>query len=145
MAGGRGVPHGRGILEFWDQIFIDPEANDSAKINFDTAPPEGERPDRERMRGITGRSPSFGDHPSGRQMRKYVWRSRSHVPAALFLAFLGTRGASWDRFWSPKGCQKGGILGAKVVQKRTQIASKMKTIFDIEKMALQDRLGPVLG
>ena len=26
-------------------ILVDPEANDSAKMCFDTAPPEGERPD----------------------------------------------------------------------------------------------------
>ena len=40
--------------------------------------------------GNTGRSPSlgiisFGDHRSGRQTRKHVWRSRSQVPAALCL------------------------------------------------------------
>ena len=108
-------------------ILVDPEANDSAKMCFDTAHPEGERPDRERMRGETGRSPSFGDHPSGRQMRKYVWRSRSHVPAALFLSVLGN---TWgllgtffgvlERSWVPKGRHFGSQSGPKADPKRIQ-------------------------
>ena len=39
----------------------------------------------------------------------------------------------------------GTILGAKIDQNRTQTESKFKTIFDIEKIALQEPHGAVLS
>ena len=44
-------------------------------------------------------------------------------------------------FGSPKPPQ----VTPKSIQNRSQNESKIKTIFDIEKIALQDRLGAVLG
>ena len=61
--------------------------------------------------GITGRSPSFGDHPSGRQTRKHVWRSRSRVPAALFLGVLGSTWGLLGAFLGVLG-RSWGLLGA---------------------------------
>ena len=60
--------------------------------------------------GITGRSPSFGDHLSGRQTRKHVRRSRSRVPAALFLDVLGSPWGLLGSFFSVLGAF-GGVLG----------------------------------
>ena len=51
----------------------------------------------------------------------------------------------FDRFWSRKGCPKGGQREAKIVQNRIQNESKFKTIFKRQKIALQDRLGGLLG
>ena len=68
--------------------------------------------------GITGRSPSFGDHPSGRQTRKHVWRSGSQVPAALFLGVLGNTWGLLGSFFGLLGPSLGplgnifGRLGA---------------------------------
>ena len=61
--------------------------------------------------GITGRSPSFGDHLSGRQTRKHVRRSRSRVPAALFLGVLGSTWGLLGSFLGVLG-QSSGPLGS---------------------------------
>ena len=60
--------------------------------------------------GITGRSPSFGDHLSGRQTRKHVRRSRSRVPAALFFDVLGSTWGLLGSFFGVLG-QSSGPLG----------------------------------
>ena len=68
--------------------------------------------------GSTGRSPSFGDHLSGRQTRKHVRRSRSRVPAALFLGVLGSTWGLLGSFFGVLGLSSGplgnifGCLGA---------------------------------
>ena len=61
--------------------------------------------------GITGRSPSFGDHLSGRQTRKHVRRSRSRVPAALFLDVLGSPWGLLGSFFECLGGIWGGLGG----------------------------------
>ena len=70
--------------------------------------------------GITGRSPSLGDHLSGRQTRKHVRRSRSRVPAALLLGVLASTWGLLGSFLVSWGSLQGlfghfwswGLLGA---------------------------------
>ena len=80
--------------------------------NLDTAhPPGGSGRIENACARLTGRSPSFGDHPSGRQTRKHVWRSRSQVPAALFLSVLGSAWGLLGAFLGVLG-RSWGLLGA---------------------------------
>ena len=52
----------------------------------------------------------------------------------------------FGRFWSLKGCLKGGFPGAKIDPNRSQRDSKLfKMIVKTEKVGLQEPLGAVLG
>ena len=58
-------------------------------------------------------------------------------------------GSIFDRFWTPKGCQKGRIWGGQrepeSIPKRPPNDPKSKTIWNSDKNNFQDRLGAVLG